>query len=130
MSITKRMKAVATSVVLGTAISTAAVVGFAGPANAAARDASMTAAVREFKLCNNGKSYSVFAQFADSGGFSTYMVYPGKCTTAWNQAGRQYQLVFESFSGRKRITKLHPTATDANTKVVTWRDGDVSVYRY
>ncbi|WP_306368118.1 hypothetical protein [Nocardiopsis sp. CC223A] len=67
-----RGKSLALALVLGLVLAFGITVGTAAPAAAAAGT---------FRLCNVASDYTAKAAFSNTGGFSTYVVGPGRCTS-------------------------------------------------
>lgn len=122
MSLTKRMKYIAGTIVAGTAIGAASMVGLAGTANAD------QPAPNKFMLCNEGKGHSVYAKF---NGFTTFIRYRGDaCTTVNVRPAAQFQLVFNMPNGQEKRTAKIPTDWNGNTKVVTLPGAHYDISKY
>ncbi|SDJ03604.1 hypothetical protein SAMN05192558_10442 [Actinokineospora alba] len=79
------------------------------------------AATASFQLCNYGSDYVVSAEFPDLGGFSTYAVSPGRCTTTSVYTGARFDLrVRHTNSPLTFWTHLDRTYSSGRTLVQTW----------
>ncbi|TDQ45727.1 hypothetical protein [Actinorugispora endophytica] len=83
-----RLRAIAISLAVGVLISLGVSLAAAAPASAAGT----------FRLCNTASDYSASAVFPDRGGFSTYTINPGQCTSVSTNGGESYYIHATKFN--------------------------------
>ncbi|MEU0241476.1 hypothetical protein ABZ234_27645 [Nocardiopsis sp. NPDC006198] len=94
MSIFRRGKALTSSVLAGLLLTFGLALAAASPASAAGT----------FRLCNVGSGYSAQATFPDRGGFSTYVVNSGQCTSVSTNGNEGYYVTIRNSGGRLKST--------------------------
>ena len=97
MSVSRRGKALASSLVVGLFLTFGLAIATASPA----------AAAGTFRLCNVGSGYTATAHFPARGGFSTYVVGSGQCTSVSTNGGESINVRIRNSGGANKMTHLY-----------------------
>ncbi|MFC7330758.1 hypothetical protein [Marinactinospora rubrisoli] len=93
----RRGRAIASSLVIGLLLTLGVSVAAASPA----------AAAGTFRLCNVGSGYTASAYFPGRGGFSTFAVGSGQCTSVSTDGGESFYVEITNAGGRHKATGLY-----------------------
>ncbi|GAB3465756.1 hypothetical protein GCM10027570_54310 [Streptomonospora sediminis] len=97
MSVFRRGAALVSSVAVGLLLTAGLSLAAASPASAAGT----------FRLCNVGSGYSANAEFPGRGGFSTFVVSSGQCTSVSTNGGESFRVHLVNSGGRHRLSRLY-----------------------
>ncbi|MFD3687652.1 hypothetical protein ACFWTE_22900 [Nocardiopsis sp. NPDC058631] len=109
MSVFRRGKTLTSSLVVGLFLTFGLALATASPASAAGT----------FRLCNVGSGYSATAHFPDRGGFSTYVVGSGQCTSVSTNGGESFNVRIRNSGGANKMTHLYYIPSGKNMQFST-----------